>query len=288
MITTAECIPCMIRQGLQTAELTGMAPEMKEEMIRDILGFLQSSPWQATPPGMARDIYRIIGRHSGNEDPYKEIKSRYNREIMSMEEDLNRIIGEAEDGFHAAMKLAISGNLIDFGTDHPISREIILKHIETIENTSLVIDHSRKLRKKLGTAGSLLYLGDNCGEIVFDRIFIEYLQKVFPELTIRFGVRGAPIINDVTRFDARETGMDRLVEILDNGDDSPGTVMEHTSPEFRTAFYDADVVISKGQGNYETLNTTDREDVYLLFMAKCPPVARSLGVERMSLLCVER
>lgn len=138
--------------------------------------------------------------------------------------------------------------------------------------------------EKLKKADTLLYLGDNCGEIVFDKVFIEYLKDIFPNLKIFYGVRGRPIINDGTLEDAEMVGMREVAKVLDNGDGAPGTVIEDVREEFRRLFYGADIVIAKGQGNYETLSGTDREEVYLLFMAKCGVVAKKIGVETMSLI----
>ena len=252
----------MLQQVMKTSALLDLSPEKTEEITREILGVLYKSPWTKRPPAIARELYRIVNEKSGNPDPYKEIKSRYNRDIMALDDDLRRIIRESSDSFTAALKLAISGNLIDFGTNITVSREIILKQIESIEHSPLVINHSERLKNTLSASKTLLYLGDNCGEIVFDKIFIEYLIREYPDLRIRYVVRGGAIINDVTYYDAEETGLSEIVEIIDNGDTSPGTIMADTSPEFRKAFYDADVIISKGQGNYESLNDIDRQDVF--------------------------
>ncbi len=278
----------MLEQVLKVSKLLNMSVEETEAVSREVLKYLYDSPWDQKPPQMGRDIYQRIYDKAENPDPYKEIKSLYNREIMALTDDLEKIINQSQDSFTAALKLAISGNLIDFGSNHRFSKETLLQNIDSIEHKPLVVDDSRKLRKRLASSKDLLYLGDNCGEIVFDKIFIEYLLKEFPDLIIRYGVRGGPIINDVTRFDAAETGLDKIVEIIDNGNNCPGTILSETSEEFRRIFYEADTVISKGQGNYESLNDVDRQDVYLLFMAKCEPVASSLGVETMSLICVEK
>lgn len=283
MLTKGECIPCMLNQGLKMAVLTGMNESGREKMLRDILGFLHGEPWGRTPPDMAREIYRIMEGHTGIADPYESIKKKYNREIGALEGDLGVLLDKAD--FAWAVKMAISGNIIDFGTHHRISRQIILNQIETIESKPLMRDDSSALARELTKADSLLYLGDNCGEIVFDKLFISYLKKRYPRLEITYAVRGAPIINDVTRVDAEETGLDRLVRIIDNGDDSPGTVLERTSALFRAEYDRADVIIAKGQGNYESLGDETRNGLYFLFMAKCGPVAQSLEVPAMSLIC---
>jgi len=156
-----------------------------------------------------------------------------------------------------------------------------------INAISLVVDHSESLYQRLKTARSLMYLGDNCGEICLDKLFIKYIKKEFPNIKIYFGVRGQAIVNDVTLEDAQMVAMEEVAEVIENGDSSLGTVIERVSDEFREKFYNADVVIAKGQGNYESLSEIDRNNVFHLFMAKCNPVSNSLGVKTLSIVCVE-
>ncbi len=288
MIITNDCIPCMLTQVQKTCRLVNLPSDQTERITRKVLQYLSRADWSEPPPGLAKNLYALLHKEIGNDDPYKMVKDQYNTLILELIDDLERIVQDSPDQFITALKLAISGNIIDFGTNHEISREIILDQIRAIEKKPIELDHSEKLRSSLKNAKSLLYLGDNCGEIVFDRVFISYLQKNYPDLKIRFAVRGAPIINDVTSCDAKQTGLDKLVEVVENGDSTPGTILKYTSDYFRELFYQSDLIISKGQGNYETLNNIDRQGVYLLFMAKCEPVASSLDVPRMSLVCVER
>ncbi len=207
--------------------------------------------------------------------------------MLKIENELENIIENSNDKFLSAMKLAITGNIIDFGPKHEITKEMVLKKVYEAENASLVIDRSNELYNKLKESKKLLYIGDNCGEIVFDKVFINYMKKEFPLLEITFAVRGKPAINDITIDDAIETGIDKIVKIIDNGDDAPGTIIEDVKDEFREIFYNSDIIISKGQGNYETLNDIDRDDVFFLFMAKCDVIAGKLNVNKMSLVCTD-
>ncbi len=288
MIITNDCIPCLMKQVQKTTELVKLPPERNELLTRKALSFLADTSWAGTPPGVAKDLYAMLYREMDNQDPYREIKKQYNAIILDLEDELSEMISKGPDSFITALKLAISGNIIDFGTHHRISRDIILNQVATVEEKPILLDDSGRLKSALENAETLLYLGDNCGEIVFDKVFIQYLKENYPGLTIRYAVRGVPIINDVTMEDARQCGLDKIVEVISNGDSTPGTLLSATSALFREHFYNSDLVISKGQGNYETLNTVDRRDVFLLFMAKCEPVAASLKVPQMSLICVER
>lgn len=285
MNTITECTPCLIQQGIKTGRMLNMPSEASDAMTRNILSCIAEADWKQPPPALAKYIYRIIAEHSGVADPFKKIKHQYNTELMSIIDELRDIVTQSDDPFTAALKLAVSGNIIDFGTQHEFSKNSIMQQIDTIEHKALVHDDSLELKKELTKARTLLYLGDNCGEIVFDRVFIEYLKREYKNLDITFVVRGAPVLNDITLTDAEETGMTDLVEVIDNGNDAPGTILKDSSKEFQSSFSSADLIISKGQGNFECLNQAERNNIFFLFMAKCPPVAAVLDVNLMSLIC---
>jgi len=287
MKTYLECIPCIISQGIKTAKRLNVSEEIQEEMVKETLDYLKDKNYGKTPPELAKPVYKIINKYMGTDDPFKELKDFYNDEMMKIEDDLRNIIEKNSD-LKTAIKLAITGNIIDFGAKHSFDKKVVLDRINEIESNKLIVDTSDELFDKLKESKTLLYLGDNCGEIIFDKVFIEYLKKEFPHLEITFGVRGSPIINDATEEDAKKVGLDKMVKIISNGDSAPGTVIEDTSDEFKEIFYSSDLIIAKGQGNYETLSTIDRENVFLLFMAKCDVVADELNVPIMSLVCQKR
>ncbi|MGM0509389.1 MAG: damage-control phosphatase ARMT1 family protein [Fusobacteriota bacterium] len=284
MRTYVECIPCIINQGIKTAKRLNIDESTQQDMVRDILNYLKDKKYDSSPPEIAKPIYKIINRYVERNDPFKELKDFYNTEMLKLEKDLKDIIDSNRD-IKTAVKLAITGNIIDFGAKHSFTKETVLDKVTQIEESTLNIDDSAKLQQQLKKSENLLYLGDNCGEIVFDKVFIEYLQEEFPNLDITYGVRGKPVINDITKKDAVEVGLNKIVKIIDNGDSAPGTVIKDASEEFKKVFYDADIVITKGQGNYETLNNIDRDNLFFLFMAKCNVVAEALEVPTMSLIC---
>lgn len=257
-------------------------------MVKEILRLLLTVDINKPSPYLSEKVWEIVIKHIGTDNPYKEINNFYNKELLKSEEKLKNIITSSDDKFKTAIKLSITGNIIDFGAKNDFSFKTVLDKINEINTKLLDIDDSDKLYKDLTNSNTLLYLGDNNGEIIFDKIFIEYLKIIFPQIIIYFGVRGKPIINDVTKEDAKMVGMDKLVEIIDNGDGSPGTIIEKVSKEFKDLFYKVDVIISKGQGNFESLSNIDRKKIYFLFMAKCDVVAKEIGTKVMSLVCKER
>jgi uncharacterized protein with ATP-grasp and redox domains len=201
---------------------------------------------------------------------------------------LRELIDESANKFRTAVKIAITGNIIDFGAKHDIEEKDILREVDSMSSKPLFIDHHKALQSQLQESKSVMILGDNCGEIVFDRLLIEQIKKLNPDLEIIYAVRGAPIINDVTMLDAEQVRMHEVARIIDNGHDAPGTEITAVSGSFRKEFYAADVVISKGQGNFESLSHIDRTGIFFLFMVKCNAVAKQAGAPRGSLVCLHK
>ncbi len=236
-----------------------------------------------TPPVMGQRIHRLIRRLVADDDPYRGIKARFNEMALALYPELKKRLDEASDPLETAVRLAIAGNVIDFGSNYDLEDSHVGEAIEG----SLVAPLSRSavedLRESADRATSILYLGDNAGEIVFDRLLIELL----PYQKITYVVRGSPVINDATMSDALATGMTDLVEVIDNGSDAPGTILEDCSAAFRRRFQSADLVIAKGQGNYETLSEADKRIRFLL-KVKCPVIARDIGCDADSLVVLRR
>lgn len=287
MKTNLECIPCLISQALKTAKLIDLEDFLKEKMLKEILYKMNELDFAESPPAIAKEIYSIINNYSNNKDPYYETKRFYNKEILKFEKEITARVEKSDDIFKEFLKLAILGNIIDFGAVKSLDRDFIIQEIANIDKKNMEKDDSAVLYKKLEESRELLYLGDNCGEIVFDKMFIKHLKKEFPKLNIYFAVRGEAIINDVLIEDVIEIGLDSFVTVIENGDSAPGTVLKNCSKDFLDVFNGVDLIISKGQGNYESLSSVKRSNIYFLLMAKCELVADNLGVEKMSLICKE-
>ncbi|MFI4912555.1 MAG: damage-control phosphatase ARMT1 family protein [Sedimentisphaeraceae bacterium JB056] len=279
MRTALDCIPCIIRQALDSLrQITGDA-RIQEEVLRDVLIFMSELPEQSTPPSIARDVHRLLRDKTGNTDPYSSIKKRSNDIAIKLYEGIKEHEDMPLDKFEAAIRLAIAGNIIDFGAKSNVTDE----DIETTINTSLTAqidsDGIRNLKEEVAKADSILYLADNAGEIIFDRFLIEQL----PAHKTTLAVRGKPIINDATIEDAEIAGLTDIVTTIGNGSDAPGTILDDCSEEFNSYFEKADLIISKGQGNYETLNEVNR-NIFFLLKVKCPMVAKDLKSEIGSLI----
>ena len=248
---------------------------LQRRILDEVMKRLVQLPLEVTPPQVGQIIHRLIKELTGNGDPYRKVKRRYNELALKMLPDLCERVRASEDPIRTAAKLAIAGNIIDFGA---LSGNFDLNRI--VEETlcsDFALDGYERFRSALDRVARIVYLGDNTGEIVFDRMLIETLLRYKP-FEIVFVVRGMPIINDATMEDARFVGLDRLVRVISNGSDAPATVLSECSAEMVAVYDAADMIIAKGQGNYESLSG-EQGPLFFLLKAKCPVVAGDLGCE---------
>lgn len=272
MHTALDCIPCFARQTLEAARFVTDDPVVHERVLRGVLREAAEMDFSDSPPVMGQRIHRALRRLTGVEDPYERVKERFNRLALEMAPALSDDIERARDPLLMAVRLAIAGNVIDLGVNGGIGEEEIRKAVSQVLHEPFEGD-IEDFRAAVGAARDILYLADNAGEIVFDRLLVERL----PTERVTLAVRGAPVLNDVTRADAEATGFQGLVEIIDNGSDAPGTWLDDCSESFRRRFARADLIIAKGQGNFETLSERS-ENIHFLFKAKCPVIADHVGV----------
>ena len=274
MRTYLECFPCMVRQALDASRMATEDIFLQERILRQALKMVADMPLTMSPPHMGREIHAMIRRESGSPDPYRAIKDQYHRLALQALPRLEAIVAHADDPFGAAVRVAIAGNIIDFGAAR--QGEIDLGAVvERIEAEPLAVDHMEELRETFQQARTVLYLGDNAGETVFDRP----LLKLMRDKHLTYAVRSAPVINDATLEDALAVGLDELADLIESGSDAPGTVWELCSPAFRQLFHRADLVISKGQGNYESLSDRVHRALFFLLKTKCSQVAEQFGCQ---------
>jgi len=273
MKTTLDCIPCLLRQALDTARMFSGNPAVHERLLRDVLAWARTMDMEQPAPVMGQRIHRRLRKLTGAPDPYRRAKNAQNRLALRLRPELRRELAVARDRLALAVKMAIAGNIIDMGAYGDIGTAGVRAAVEHALREPLRGDLKAFKRAAAG-AKSVLYLADNAGEIVFDRMLIEELGPA----RVTVAVRGAPVLNDAVLADARAAGLHRVCRVIGNGSDAPGTVLGETSKEFRRLFAAADLVLAKGQGNYETLSEATRP-VWFLFKAKCPVIARRAGVK---------
>jgi uncharacterized protein with ATP-grasp and redox domains len=274
MRTYFDCIPCMIRQSLDAVRLITEDESIHEQVLREVLQVTSTADLQQTPPEMGQKIHRLIRQLTEFDDPYLQMKRRFNTFALILYPRLKRIVAESMKPLETAVRLAIAGNIIDLGVKSSLKTHDVDKTIDEVLKIELDMSIFEDFKKEAAAAKSILYLADNAGEIVFDRILIEQLG---PE-RIKFAVKERPVINDATIEDVQAVGLIDLVRVISNGDDAPGTILRFCSEEFRRYFEEADLIIAKGQGNYESLSEVDK-NIFFLLKAKCTVIANHLGCE---------
>jgi uncharacterized protein with ATP-grasp and redox domains len=268
----AECYACAMRQTLAAARLVTDDHSFHHRCLREAALILARAREDMTPPEVGEEFYRMVRELSGEDDPFREQKLRQNEVVTALLPWLRDTVAVAPDPLLMAVRLSIAGNAVDPGAQESFDLE---RSVRDAVGGEAGLGAYPALREGLARAKRVLFIADNCGEVVFDRVLIEtILARLDVEVTL--AVRGAPIINDVTELEAREVGMDRLCEIVSSGMEMPGTLLARTTGHFREAFEGADLVISKGQGNWETLEEAERE-IFFLFQAKCSAVAAVNG-----------
>jgi uncharacterized protein with ATP-grasp and redox domains len=269
-----DCIPCFVRQALDSARLVTDDEQVHEQVVREVLHLAANLDMSLSPPAIGQEIHRLIRKLTGNNDPYRELKQKFNHLALRMCVELEENVRTSEDPLETAVRLAIAGNIIDLGVKTSIAESDIEKVIRDCLTANFDNQPLEDFRNAVNQAGQILYLADNAGEIVFDRLLIEQL----PTEKVTVVVKGEPVINDATMEDAEFAGLTKIVEVIDNGSDGPGTILESCSQQFRQCFNQADLIIAKGQGNYETLSEIGK-NIFFILKAKCPVIAVDLGCE---------
>jgi len=280
MRTYLDCIPCFYRQALDAARIAGADEIIQKKIIDELSLLIQNFTLETAPPEMGRAIYSLVGKISGVKDPFKEIKENSNKFALKLYPKLKQEINISEDRLLATVKLSIIGNIIDYGAKNSLNVVEEIDHLFqgnfTInnENSSTTFKYNQ-FKESLNKIDTIIYLADNAGEVVFDRLLIEELVEELGKQVI-YVVRGKPIINDALIEDAIFCGINKVAKITSSGSDAPGTIMKYCSSEFIELYQNAELIISKGQGNYEALSEEDKL-IFFLFKAKCSVIAENAG-----------
>ncbi|MFP4268122.1 MAG: damage-control phosphatase ARMT1 family protein, partial [Spirochaetaceae bacterium] len=288
MKTYLECFSCFMNQALSISRKAGLDEEGQRDVMNRVSLMLPEFEMSTTPPEMARRIIGMIQSLTGVEDPFFEEKRISNQKALELAERIEEKIARSDDPLLTSIEYAIAGNSIDFGAYHDLDIEKTIVEKVTEENSHIKNEEPRlfaynSFREKLKSSNTLLYIADNAGEFVFDFILLKNIKRLYPEIEITVAVRSGPALNDVTLEDARQIGMDREFTVLPSGSDAPGTLLDYCSAEFLDLLYGSDLVVSKGQGNYETLSGIDRR-VFFLLRTKCVVIARHTGSNKGDIL----
>lgn len=273
MRSSLECLPCLVRQAVESARRVIADDAACAEALRGVMGHIASMDYSLSPPVLAQSMHRVIRAANGGADPYRAEKARFNAMALALLPSFEGRIARDPDPFFAAVRLAIAGNVIDLGAKGDLGEDEAFTALESAFDAPLAGD-ACALREAADRAARILYLADNAGEIVLD---VPLLRRL-PAGRVTVAVRGFPVINDATMEDAIAAGIPEIAPVIDNGSDAPGTILADCSDAFREAFAGADLVIAKGQGNYETL-CDGPGNIFFLFKVKCAVVARHSGFE---------
>lgn len=270
MKTTIDCFPCFMKQAVFTTRLAADAAGLQEFILRKAAKALHEFDLNISPPENAVLFYKLIADLAGCEDPFHQLKQKSTELGLQLKDDFRKLLAKSDNPLLMAVKLAMAGNIIDYGAHHDFDPQQIIQECFAVEP---VINDFKSLHCDLQKAENILYLADNCGEIVFDGLLIEQLGS---QKNITVAVKEGVIINDATYSDALESDLPGTCRIITNGTQCPGTPLKNCSDTFKKLFNGADLIISKGQGNFETLSESDAP-IYFLLTVKCDVVAQHIS-----------
>lgn len=282
MTIEQECIACITAQSERVCEAIGADEPLRTQITDYVENALQNADFTLSPPVLAAPLYEEMARLAKKIDLYDVQKAHATLQASHYLPFLRKTIDTSDTPFTALLKTAVVGNVIDLAAEVHFD---LHGAITSIFDTPFAQDDSKKLEKSLSGAKTLLYIGDNAGEHIFDGLAIESLKELYPDLKITYMVRGNPIINDVTMKEALEAHLDSLCTLMDSGVPTPGFVYEYASTEAQSLFDTADIIIAKGMGNYECMSPVRRGAICFLLKVKCSVVARSLGREIGDIIC---
>jgi len=263
-----ECVVCYLRQALDAAKMATDDKNLHEEVLRKSLAIASDFNLDSCGFILQGKIKKMIEKILPKSDPYSRVKKKFNSIALGMENRLKDIIKNSEDPFETSLRISLAGNIIDFGPGIKLNETVLNEAIKKSFSQKLDRKRVELLKKNIDEAKKILFIGDNAGEIVMDKIFLEYL----PREKITYVVRGGPAINDSTMEDAEAVGMVDYVNVVTTGLDMPAAILPYCSKEFLDEYNMSDLVIAKGQGNYEVL-CDEEKNIFFLLKIKCPVVA---------------
>lgn len=269
-----ECLICQVKALPKRMDKYQVAQQKRNELvsllIKDIAEIDLNDSYS---PEITSNILKKLMRESDVSDPYEKEKKDSNREMLERYDEFKQMITNSENPFDTALRLSIAGNIIDFGPDHKFD---IHETIAKVMSSDFAVNDSAQLQNAIKNAKTILYLGDNCGEVVLDKLFLETIDHP----NVIFAVRNSAVLNDVTLKEATEVGIPQVARLISNGDDTPSTLLHRVSPEFKAVYDSADLIISKGMGNFEGLMNEKDPRLFYLLMIKCHVIGQKLGVQK--------
>lgn len=275
----SECISCLLKKNLKNIP-DSFTDIQKIEYMQGILKIIGTVDINISAPEIVGEI-RKFKKSFGEVFDYSEAKDYFNNFMLSIENDIEDKIEKSENPLKTAVKYAMAGNFIDFGAMDTVDEKLLKENLENADNIFIDETKYERFEQEITTLKNIAYITDNCGEIVLDKLLIKQIKKINRYAKINVIVRGEPVLNDCTIEDAKQVGLDKVVDIIGNGSAVAGTVLDKISHDAKKIIDNADVIISKGQGNFETLHHCGK-NIYYLFLCKCKMFAERFGVEKFS------
>jgi len=276
------CVSCIINQSAKVSDAINATPSLKNSLIATVENMSRNFSYNNNPPEIAADVYERMAQIANKTDLYDEVKTLSTTKALSFVPLLKEKLSGSKDKLLTATKIAVAGNVIDLAAAVEFDLQ---EELSQIFETDFAHNDFEKLQLSLSNAENVVLLGDNVGEHIFDYMFIETLKELYPNAAYSYFVRGNPIINDVTMKEAKEAAFESLCNLVDSGVNTPGFAYSRATLEAQELFDTADLVISKGMGNYECLSPSHRKNICFLLKVKCGVVANSLNREIGDIVC---
>ena len=276
------CVSCIINQSAKVSGAIGANEELSSKLTATVKDLSKNFSYDENPPEIASYVYKKMAEIANKTDLYDEMKALSTLKALSFTPLLKNKLLESKNKLLTATKIAVAGNVIDLAA---VVEFDLGEELEKVFDRDFSYDNFDALEDALSTAKNVVILGDNVGEHIFDYMFIEVLQELYPDTNYSYFVRGTPIINDVTMKEAKEAKFDTLCTLVDSGVNTPGFTYNRANKQAQDLFDTADLVISKGMGNYECLTPTHRDKICFLLKVKCQVVANSLDKEIGDIIC---
>ena len=280
MKVSAECMHCLVKR--QANNIKKYSDEEKRaEYLGKVLGIIANNAAEEPAPVLLSHIGRLHEEYFGKPFSFDELKKGYNAMMLEKENEIRGKIGKAQDPLALALRFAQIGNFIDFGAMDSVDDRKLMEFLEQAETLPLSEDTYAKFTENLKTAKKLVYMTDNCGEVVLDKLLLETIAGIAPHVEKTIIVRGEPVLNDATMEDALQVGIEACGKVIPNGTNIAGTYIPWLSAEAKQAMEEADLLISKGQGNFESLHGCGL-NIYYLFLCKCQWFMERFGLPQYS------
>ncbi len=278
------CVECIINQSKRVADAIKADDKLTQEIVQAVEKMAPGFSFEQSPPEVAAAVYEKMAKIAGKSDLYDEVKKLSTIKAQSFIPHLQEQIKLSQTPLLTATKVAVAGNVIDLAAEFAFD---LNEELDKIFHTDFAVNDFDRLEKQLGKASTLLYIGDNAGEHIFDKIYIQTIASVYPDLEIFYMTRGNAIINDVTYEEAKEAGFDEICHLINSGVNTPGFVYDRANVESQELYDSADMVLTKGMGNYECLSDSKRDNLFFLLKVKCNVVAQSIGKNVGDIICKE-